>query len=290
MRIVSDSRLAACLWEVVPMSWWHLLRKVECLLFVLNPAACWLLIREGKQVAYAYLHHLWTFYLWRQVWQRDLPLRATAPFLVPEVSVDEVFPGIDLSRVERLYSMPTPGGVYIEELAILCGIVALLKPKRIVEIGTTEGRTTLNLALYSPPDAEIITLDLPPDAPPVAPESGPDYRQAGIAEPGVLFRNHPLAAKIHLVLADSTSFNWSPYERSVDLVFIDGAHDYESVRKDSENALRIVRPGGVILWHDYANLAFPGVTMCLNELRRRLPIFWLSGTRLAVLKVDALSP
>ncbi len=88
-----------------------------------------------------------------------------------------------------------------------------------------------------------------------------------------------MAAKIRLVLADSTKFDWSPYERSVDFVFIDGAHDYESVRKDTENALRIVREGGIILWHDYS--ISKGVTLCLNELRQRLPVVWIQGTTLA---------
>lgn len=256
------------------------LRRLMRLLFVVNPAACWLFLREGRGIAFAYLHQIWSLYLWR----KTLPLRATVPPLVPKVPVEVVFPCIDLTQVELLYPLPRPGGMRIEELVILVGIVRYLQPKRLVEIGTAEGRTTLNLALHSPPDAEILTIDLPPEAPPSRFESGCDYRQMGISEPGNLFHHHPLADKIRLVLADSTRFDWSPYQQSVDFIFIDGAHDYQSVRKDTENALRIVRPNGVILWHDYTIVQ--GVTVWLNELCQHLPVVWLEGTTLVCLRVE----
>lgn len=39
----------------------------------------------------------------------------------------------------------------------------LTDPKLIIEIGTFDGRTTLNLAVNSPPKTKIVTLDLPPN-------------------------------------------------------------------------------------------------------------------------------
>ncbi|MCX7778121.1 MAG: class I SAM-dependent methyltransferase, partial [Armatimonadetes bacterium] len=171
----------------------------------------------------------------------------------------------------------------MRELIIICAIVRALNPKLIVEIGTCEGRTTINMALHSPEDAQLITLDLPPDSPPQgqkgAIEGGLDYRQMGIPKPGLLFENHPLKRKIKLVLADSTKFDWTPYEGLVDLVFVDGAHDYESVAKDSENALSITKEGSVILWHDYG--VVEGVTAALNKLSERYPIKHIDGTSIA---------
>jgi SAM-dependent methyltransferase len=59
-----------------------------------------------------------------------------------------------------------------------------------------------------------------------------------------------------------------------DLVFIDGDHSAEAVRKDIETALNVLRPGGLIAFHDYrrdrqefADPAFDeGVTESVNEL------------------------
>ncbi len=48
------------------------------------------------------------------------------------------------------------------------------------------------------------------------------------------------------------------YERSVDLVFIDGAHDAESVGQDIITFAALVRRGGIVAGHDY-DPSFPGV-------------------------------
>ena len=38
------------------------------------------------------------------------------------------------------------------------------------------------------------------------------------------------------------------------LVFVDGCHAYDFVHQDTANALRYLRPGGLIVWHDYGML------------------------------------
>lgn len=48
-----------------------------------------------------------------------------------------------------------------------------------------------------------------------------------------------------------------------DLIFIDAAHDSESVRRDIEIAQEWISPGGIICGHDYS--FFPGVTEAVNE-------------------------
>lgn len=249
-------------------------------LFVVNLASLWVLIREGKEAAREYLRFVWATYLWRVNLYR-LPASALK---LPEIPLSELLPKVDSICVNLQYALHRVGSLPLEELVILTILVRHFQPKRIVEIGTSEGRTTINLALNAPPDAEIITLDLPPELTGEhRKHSGPNYKQMNIDEPGVLFRNHPVASKIKMVLADSTKFDWTPYERSVDFVFIDGAHDYESVRKDTENALRIIRPGGIIVWHDYG--VWKGVTRCLDELRKQFPVVLLKDTTLAYLRV-----
>jgi predicted O-methyltransferase YrrM len=64
-----------------------------------------------------------------------------------------------------------------------------------------------------------------------------------------------------------------------DMVFIDGNHDYESVRADIEAARRAVRTGGLIAGHDYG--VHPGVTRAVDELRsafRPAGSIWVEGS------------
>lgn len=59
-----------------------------------------------------------------------------------------------------------------------------------------------------------------------------------------------------------------------DLVFIDGAHDFESVKQDAEKAiLQTLKPGGLLVFHDYRETPGehdggwdPGVTEAVNDL------------------------
>lgn len=49
----------------------------------------------------------------------------------------------------------------------------------------------------------------------------------------------------------------------VDLVFLDGSHDYEDVKWECENYSKQVKPGGVLSGHDY-NI-FEGVNKAVDE-------------------------
>ena len=50
-----------------------------------------------------------------------------------------------------------------------------------------------------------------------------------------------------------------------DLAFIDGAHDYESVSQDAALAADLLRPGGLLVFHDYSDRD-PGVWRAVDEL------------------------
>lgn len=49
-----------------------------------------------------------------------------------------------------------------------------------------------------------------------------------------------------------------------DLVFIDAAHDYDSVKADIEAWEPLVKPGGILCGHDYADYC-PGVVEAVKE-------------------------
>ena len=54
-------------------------------------------------------------------------------------------------------------------------------------------------------------------------------------------------------------------DESIDFVFIDGEHDYESVKKDIKDWLPKVKKGGVIAGHDYVQI-HQGVIQAVTEL------------------------
>ena len=75
-------------------------------------------------------------------------------------SVDQLF---NTSKRISLENFTTrAGNVSAYELQVLSLIIKSLSPKILLEIGTFDGTTTLQMALNSPHDAIVHTLDLPP--------------------------------------------------------------------------------------------------------------------------------
>jgi|SRR5581483_4292438 len=58
-------------------------------------------------------------------------------------------------------------------------------------------------------------------------------------------------------------------EVNCDVLFIDGNHDYEAVKKDIELYMPTLRKGGYVGFHDYYNVAF-GVQKAVDENRAAL--------------------
>jgi predicted O-methyltransferase YrrM len=53
--------------------------------------------------------------------------------------------------------------------------------------------------------------------------------------------------------------------RTIDLLFIDAEHTYQSVKRDIQNYLPLVSVGGIISGHDYST-AFPDIMKVVDEL------------------------
>jgi predicted O-methyltransferase YrrM len=61
-------------------------------------------------------------------------------------------------------------------------------------------------------------------------------------------------------------------DQSLDFIFIDAAHDYESVKKDINAWFPKLKKQGIIAGHDYASYA-PGVVGAVNEFFTGKPIY-----------------
>jgi hypothetical protein len=178
------------------------------------------------------------------------------------------------------------GNVRLSELAVLALAASDTPPgSEIIEIGTFDGRTALNLAINAPPGVSIATLDLPADQPSALAIEESERRYVDKPAPGARLRTcrgpwRTYADRVVQLRGDSATFDWSPHYGRAGLVFVDGSHAYDYARKDSKTAMRLVKPGGIVLWHDYG--VWPGVTQAIEELEaaRHLGLANIRGTSL----------
>jgi len=168
---------------------------------------------------------------------------------ITTVDVLDICPG---SQRWTLQSFPSVGAsVSPMECAALAALAHLVKAKRIFEFGTYKGVSTTQLALNVGENGMVFTLDLPEDHPAYSlPIPRKEEREiAAEGQKGILIPQD-LRSRVTFLQADSALFDESPYLGTMDLVFVDGAHSYEYVKSDTEKGWRMLRPGGVLAWHD----------------------------------------
>jgi predicted O-methyltransferase YrrM len=165
---------------------------------------------------------------------------------------------------------PVDGNVSPYEIDVIATLVRAHAPMVLFEIGTFDGRTSLNMAANAPAGAVVYTLDLPAaglGSTAFALELNEDIFVRK-SRSGARFADGNASGEIIQLLGDSATFDFSPYHGQVDFMFVDGSHAYEYVKSDTIAALKMVREGGIIIWHDYVRhgfTPFPGVPRALNE-------------------------
>lgn len=73
--------------------------------------------------------------------------------------------------------------------------------------------------------------------------------------------------RVEFIVAKSEDVVDDFRDDSVGIVYVDGLHDYESVKRDIDNWYQKVRWGGIISGHDF-DACLPGVVQAVNEFRR----------------------
>ncbi|MDP2935111.1 MAG: class I SAM-dependent methyltransferase [Dehalococcoidia bacterium] len=194
---------------------------------------------------------------------------------IPKVDLREII------RVGTVVEIHNPlggaGNVSVIELVVIASLIRGRRPERLLEIGTLDGRTTMNMAANACPGAQIYTLDLP------------ETRTTGAKF--VSAAGDGLASRILQLYGDSAKFDFSPFYGSLDFIFIDADHSYEYVLSDSRQAIRLLRNGsGTIVWHDYDSWDWEGTTRALNHLYAGGKEFGnlrhIEGTSLVYLTLD----
>ena len=197
------------------------------------------------------------------------------PYEISERKLNLIFSNYNTTKVKIDFPKRARiGHVTPKEEKILTKITKSINPKKVFEIGTFDGLTSTNIANNT--NAEIFTLDLPNN------KTSVKLKRDKIND--YVVKNKKVGSKIKIdkinqLLGDSATFNFSKYQ-GFDLCFIDGSHTYDYCKNDSKKAFKIVKSGGIIIWHDYNKLKWlPGVSSYLIELARTgIKLFWIKNT------------
>ncbi len=226
-------------------------------------------------------HHLRRFV--KDVLRQPLLYEATQVHeRVPAETFAQLFPEFNSCKLDLSRDQVDRHGwnVKLHEEILLGQIAVVMNAKAIFEIGTFDGGTTRRLAEDSSSEAVIYTIDLPEDR--FDATQGPEAFNG--ARVGEKYRNSPAASKVRQIRADTSSYDFSKFQGQMDFVFVDAAHDYPHGLKDSESALQIVKPGGVIVWHDFEPY-WSGLVHAICEATNGLPLKRIAGTSMAILRM-----
>lgn len=123
-----------------------------------------------------------------------------------------------------------------------------------VEVGSHQGRSTAYLALKVRKSGKKIQID----ACDIWTDHWDEVWRNNMSKVGVLGMIRPrhmlsvMAARLYL-------------DESLDFIFIDADHSYESVKEDIVAWYPKLKPGGVLSGHDYRSNHFPGVSLAVDE-------------------------
>jgi len=144
--------------------------------------------------------------------------------------------------------------------------LAEISPKRIVEIGSYLGRSTVFFAKAMDTlgcDGEVVAID---------PHTGDRQNKAKLGVEGdlsslKLFRDHLAAVRVTdrvrpiVAGSDDAAVGWSD---PIDFLFVDGWHSYEAVYQDGTNWTPFVAGNGAIVFDDTGN--YPELARAVDDL------------------------
>jgi SAM-dependent methyltransferase len=141
-------------------------------------------------------------------------------------------------------------GAFVEDYALLGALVLNLKPQRILEIGTSTGLGAVVLAraaVFGDPTAHVTTIDVDQSRSRLNLELAP-----GVEE--------------HITFVEGSTNDVLPdlaaRGAAFDLVFVDGAHDYEQASSDWGNTQGLTET-----WVLHDTTQFTGLQRLVREIR-----------------------
>lgn len=164
------------------------------------------------------------------------------------------------------------------EAEVLVALMRSVNARRVLEIGCNDGRTAKLMLANVPSIERYVGIDVPPGY-----EFLCEVQKREVPNnPGHYAQGHKA---FELMLRPRGSFDLKPDELGeMDVVFIDGDHSGPAVAHDTALAQQVLRPGGLIIWHDYHDLGTVDVRDMLHAFRldRTAQPVHVAGTWIAV--------
>jgi predicted O-methyltransferase YrrM len=133
-----------------------------------------------------------------------------------------------------------------------------VRPSRLVEVGVYAGRSAAFLGVELMNNRVAAKIDLV------------DLFHGGVE--GVRATLAPIKPVLGAILAeDSVRAAAMYHDASVDMVFLDADHEYESIARDIDTWLPKVKRGGILAGHDYCEPF--GVVKAVNERFTRFEVW-----------------
>jgi len=167
------------------------------------------------------------------------------------------------------------------DLEVLIALVRGVSPRHVIEFGVNVGRTAKAIMANVPGIERYTGIDVPLDYVPILALQ----RDNAVPNPGEMVLSDP---RFHLIVRPRGSLDLTAADLDpCDVAFIDGDHGRAAVLHDTMLARALVRPGGIIVWHDYQEHGNVDVKAVLDEMHaagaaiQRVDNCWLAFERVA---------
>jgi len=185
------------------------------------------------------------------------------------------------------------GGVNPGDRRAIYYLVSQLKPASVLEVGTHIGASTLHIAaaldmsrIRQGEKAELTTVDI---ADVNCPETKPWLEYGVSRSPGEMVNRLSYGSFVNFVAGASIQY-FENCDQRFDFIFLDGDQSASTVYQEIPAALKLLKPNGIILLHDYFpqmkslwsnGSVLPGPFLAVNRLVKE-------GASLAVLPLGSL--
>lgn len=187
---------------------------------------------------------------------------------LPVVDPALLWPGFDEAPVTLGVLPKGDWSAPMTDFVVLMKIAAVTAPRRILELGSYRGYTAAGLLDHTPEGTTLVAVDIDP-------------------QHGEAYAGRSIASRVDRRVGAIDLDRFTRDEvGSFDLVFVDADHRHDAVVHDTDVALQMVAPGGMVVWHDYSNWGWftgdCGVPEVLNDLGERLALAHLQGSNMVV--------